>query len=117
MRVGPDSQAGGSSPAGFVSRSYYRRAALLGALTWWVLGVTFGDFCLDWMFKNMWNDAAGSELPALIAFMILTMPAGIVAPVLFESPNWAVFLAVYALNGALWGLAVAFVVKKLRTLK
>lgn len=113
----PEHKSVSRSQSRRTAQVYYFGSALLGAVVWGVLGITCGDFLVDCMFKDMWGDSTGSELPASIALMILTMPVGALASALFETPNWAVLIGIYVLNGALWGLALGYVYKKVRSVK
>ena len=85
----------------------YGVAAVVGAVVWGILGVTFGDT----LFRFNFEDRAPSDWLADIAWTILVMPA-----ILFDSPSHEPLVlsgmsCLYACNGIAWGLAITFASK------
>ena len=87
----------------------YGVAAVVGAVMWGALGVTFGDVLFGYVFS--FEDHTPSHFLLDSAWAILVMPA-----ILFDNPSREPLGLVgmtffYACNGVAWGTAITFVAK------
>lgn len=94
---------------------HYAVFVIVGAVVWVVLGMAFGDRLFAYVFS--WDDHTPSHVIADTAWAILHLPA-----IIFDHPDaepldTAGFVAMYALNGIAWGLAIALAIHNILLLR
>jgi hypothetical protein len=77
------------------------KAALVGGILWEILGLSWGELLLN--HSLTWSDPTPMEQWAGIGFMILALPFALVLGSIEGK-----LLITFFLNGALWGLVVAW---------
>ena len=92
----------------------YVAVAIVGAVVWAVLGITYGDRLFVCVFS--FEEQAMPQVLADTAWAILVMPAIFFGTHADEPLGMVGMAIVYALNGIAWGLAATFAFKKIPVL-
>lgn len=93
---------------------HYSAAAIVGAVVWGMLGISFGNWLFGYSLS--WDDLTSSQILAEIAWTILVLPAEVFIPPSVEPFGRVQLGVMYSLNGIVWGLAILFVYRKATTL-